>query len=979
MRQRTRRLSLSLIMMLALPALAGPPADGELPGIAPDALFPGARFDPSIPTQKEWVGLEHGGRPLRHAELLGYLERLAELSPRAEIREYSSTHEGRRMIYMAISEPETIARLDEVREEHAELTDPRGRAASADAARIETAKAVAWMAYGIHGDELSSVDAAAAVAYRLVAGEDAAASKLRRELVILIDPCENPDGRERFLAQTASFAHARPNPDTDDLSHSTVWPWGRGNHYLFDLNRDWFSMVHPESARSGVISGWNPQLMVDSHEMGSHDTYLLSPPRHPFNPHLPEFQDAWSKRFAADQGRALDGRGYSYYTREWNEEFFPGYGSSWASYHGAIGILYEMSGTSGTLVHQRAGTTRTYPQAVEHQVTSSIANLTTVADNRKELLTAFVDARRKAVESAKRGTVAAWFLAEGKHADRVRKLVGKLRTQGIEVLAADAPPKLSGLRDARTGAEVDGSTLEGRLWMVPLDQPAAPLVRVLLDPHVPMQASFLREQREYLERNKGSRLYETTSWSLPLAYGVDAYWSSTRPTSGWSAQELAESTGAVEGDDDALGYAIPGAADRSGALLADLLQREMVVRIAEKAFEVGDHTFVQGTLLVKREENPEGLRATLEEVVARHGVTVTAIGTALARSGPDLGGRHFRQLKSPRVGIWTGSPVSAPSYGALWHLFDEEIDLRFSGLVSSRAAGIDLSRYNVLIFPPARGGSYAALFGESGLAALKAWIDGGGTAIGIGSGAAFLADKERGWTRTRLRREALDRFPSPVWGPSALRVAAEGNFRAVGMRVPDEDEAPPETRSLYDVAPVLGAGALPFAEGVDRGSETSIAPVTLGDWLEPLLAPGTTKPEESDLARADARLRRFATRGTFLRVQLDHEMWMNWGIPDTELPVLTRDSDTLVAEPPVAVPARFAALDDLHLGGLLWPETAARTAQTAYATRESVGRGQVILFLNEPEFRGWTLGTRRLLVNAVLYGPGLGTRWSNPW
>jgi hypothetical protein len=69
----------------------------------------------------------------------------------------------------------------------------------------------------------------------------------------------------------------------------------------------------------------------------------------------------------------------------------------------------------------------------------------------------------------------------------------------------------------------------------------------------------------------------------------------------------------------------------------------------------------------------------------------------------------------------------------------------------------------------------------------------------------------------------------------------------------------------------------------------------------------------------------------------------------------------------------------MHLGGLLWPEAAGRLALTAYATRESVGRGQVVLFLSEPEFRGWTLGTRRMLVNALLYGPGLGTRWSNPW
>ena len=176
---------------------------------------------------------------------------------------------------------------------------------------------------------------------------------------------------------------------------------------------------------------------------------------------------------------------------------------------------------------------------------------------------------------------------------------------------------------------------------------------------------------------------------------------------------------------------------------------------------------------------------------------------------------------------------------------------------------------------------------------------------------------------------------------------------------------------------MLGPGAAPFAEGFEQGTPAG-EPVNLNDWLKPFLAPGKEKPEKADLERADERLRRFAPQGTFLRVELDHEVWLSWGVGD-ELPVLARARDTLVAEPPVQVAARFADLDRLHLGGLLWPEAAGRLAHTAYLTREDVGRGQVILFLNEPEFRGWTLGTRRLLLNAILYGPGLGTRWSNPW
>ena len=198
---------LSLLAVAATP-LAGPPPDSDLAGISVEKLFPGAEFDPILPTQKGATGVEHAGRPLRHHELLAYLGTLADRSPRALLREYSKTHEGRPMVYLAVSDETTIARLDEFREEHVRRVDPRGRSPREDAPLLGQAKAVAWMAYGIHGDELSSPDAAAALAYWLVAGEDDLARKLRHELVILIDPCENPDGRERYLAQTTAFAHA---------------------------------------------------------------------------------------------------------------------------------------------------------------------------------------------------------------------------------------------------------------------------------------------------------------------------------------------------------------------------------------------------------------------------------------------------------------------------------------------------------------------------------------------------------------------------------------------------------------------------------------------------------------------------------------------------------------------------------------------------------------------------------------------------
>jgi hypothetical protein len=236
-------------------------------------------------------------------------------------------------------------------------------------------------------------------------------------------------------------------------------------------------------------------------------------------------------------------------------------------------------------------------------------------------------------------------------------------------------------------------------------------------------------------------------------------------------------------------------------------------------------------------------------------------------------------------------------------------------------------------------------------------------------------------TQTRLRAQALEQFPPVVLGPDAETVEAGGPFRAVGLRAPDDDDdngSPSKAASPYDVAPILGPGAKPFAEGQEQGTAVAVRPVDLADWVEPFLPPGQGKAKKEDLEAADARLRSFSPRGAFLRIETDPNVWLAWGLPET-LPALTRSRDTLVAHSPVQVAARFADVETLQLGGLLWPEAAGRLAHTAYATREGKGRGQVILFLNEPEFRGWTLGTRRMLVNAILYGPGLGTDWPHPW
>ncbi|MHC4109161.1 MAG: M14 family zinc carboxypeptidase, partial [Planctomycetota bacterium] len=293
---------------------------------APPFVDP-ATLDPRIPAPESVIGHDVGETAVRYDDLVRYLRALADSSDMIKMTAYAQTHEGRTLYYLTITSHRNHTRLEAIKADNAKLADPRQLRGDAEARRIlENLPGVAWMAYAIHGDELSSTDAAMQVAYQLVAGTDTATKNLRDQLVIHIDPLMNPDGRERYLAQLQTLQGEVANPDYQAMQHSGLWSAGRGNHYLFDLNRDWLPQVHPETrGRAAVILPWNPHLVVDSHEMGSLDTYLFDPPREPINVNLAESALKWRRQFSADQAAAFDRHGWSYYTREWYEEWYPGY------------------------------------------------------------------------------------------------------------------------------------------------------------------------------------------------------------------------------------------------------------------------------------------------------------------------------------------------------------------------------------------------------------------------------------------------------------------------------------------------------------------------------------------------------------------------------------------------------------------------------------------------------------------------------
>jgi hypothetical protein len=900
-------------------------------------FYPNGTYNTHIPTPESILGFPIGNKPTRYDEIVNYLKILDGKSNEVQLVEFGKTYEGRSLYHLIITSENNFKKLPEIQNSISILADPRKISTDKEVrSLIETTPAIAWMAYGIHGDELSSPDAAVQLAYQLAAGTDETTIKLKNELIILIDPMENPDGRERYLAQMQQWQGEVVNSDAQAIQHTGVWPWGRGNHYLFDMNRDWFLLVHPESkARVQTVLKWNPQLFVDAHEMGSYDTYLFSPAGPPFNPNMNEFNFKWRNTFAKDQAKAFDKYGWNYYTREWNDEWYPGYGSGWSLYIGAIGILYEQAQTDGSIVKRPDGSLLTFHKAVHQQFVSSFANLATAASNRKNLLSEFYESRKKDL-NIKKGEPYSYVFIPDKNRTRLNNLIEKLLAQNVEVNVTDNDVSVENLRDY-WNAKPTNKILPKGTYIINLDQPMGRLAKTILEFDPRMDTETLERERKKLEKNKQSEMYDVMAWSLPIAYGVESYWSDAKVTGSLTQiKSIATKTGEVKNPKPVYGFLFEYHDDAAVNALASLLEKGYKVRSAKETFEIEGKSFERGAILLRLIENPATITDEIQNIAKTTGITIYGVNTALSTKGSDLGGNDFVLLEYPRTALVTGGQISMGSFSTLWHLLDYKMKQRISIITAEGLANYDLRKYNVLIFPSSNSPqAYNQILGKDGISKIKKWIENGGTLIGIGNASAFLADTSSGMSKVRLQHQALNEL-GLYDEANAAEIKSE-NIKIDSAKIwsNTEIEKKPEEKK-------------------------------------------TTTPDIKNLERQDEFMRLFMPRGAIMSVDLDEEHWLTFGLSKKNAAIVFT-SNAFLSKSPVQTPARFSDNKNLRVSGLLWPEARERWQKTAYITRESMGSGQIILFAGEPNFRGYFHSTERLFLNSLFLGPGWGTSRTVEW
>lgn len=399
---------------------------------ATSVLDPATAYDPTIPTIRKVLGYDHGDEITSPDNVGVYLRALHEAVPDStRLVEYARTWEGRPLWILVVGSPERIASLDSVKAGLKKLADPRGVGAADRERLIKELPVAVWLMHGVHGNEISSSDAALAEAYHLLAAtNDPGVDAIRKGALVIIDPMENPDGRARFLFQNLQGRASAPDPEPVSAEHDEPWPGGRANHYLFDMNRDWFAMTQPETVgRIRVYLDYFPEVVVDLHEMGGNSTYYFAPPADPINPFVPKDQRAWFDTFGRNNAARFDEKGFAYFIRENYDSFYPGYGESWPIFQGAIGMTYEQASARALAFRREDGLTLTYKDGVLHHFTSAIETARTAAVNRDALLRYFADYRASAVAEGEKG-VREYVLVPGSDPSRADRLARLLASQG---------------------------------------------------------------------------------------------------------------------------------------------------------------------------------------------------------------------------------------------------------------------------------------------------------------------------------------------------------------------------------------------------------------------------------------------------------------------------------------------------------------------------------------------------------------------
>ncbi|MEC9094593.1 MAG: M14 family metallopeptidase [Planctomycetota bacterium] len=654
--------------------------------------------DPSIPTPRQHFGFRVGEKHLQHHQLVSYLRKLSKTSPRISLKVYAYTHGGRPCVLLTATSPANHQRLDDIRNNHQRLADP-GLSSNV---KTNNLPAVINMGYGVHGDESSASNASAVVAYYLAAAQGQKIEAILKNCVVLLDPCLNPDGFNRFASWTNGHVGRIQNPDPNHIEHVQPFPGGRVNYYWFDLNRDWLPAQHPESqGRLKQFHDWKPNVVLDFHEMGTGTTYFFQPgiPTRN-NPLTPQQNYDLTRRMSRYHAKTLDQLGSLYMTEERFDDFYMGKGSTYPDLHGSIGILFEQASSRGHRQDSPNGVL-TFPFTIRNQVATSLSSLDATVDLRQDLLRFKQTFYKDSIKQAEAHEYQQIEFFCDFDTSRLYAFAEVLLRHDLDVYQRESPRGIS--------------------LIVPVKQP---------------EFQFLKSLTEKRTHFKENIFYDVSTWHLPSAFGVKTQYQNTLS----DLDRLKQLTLANFKDQPkpntrlpkGLAYLVDWRSQAAPQVVAELLRNQIKIRVAKKSFSIKPDSnpinLPHGTIMV-----PLGIQQSrsqrIRNILNKSTAPVYTINTALTPKGIDLGSTQFSPVERPSVAMLIGNGVNRYEAGEVWHLFDTRIKMPLTLIDTSNISSTRLDKYNTLVLVS---GSYTSLTPKT-IDDIKHWINAGGNLVLCGS------------------------------------------------------------------------------------------------------------------------------------------------------------------------------------------------------------------------------------------------------
>ncbi|MFS4494038.1 M14 family zinc carboxypeptidase [Maribacter sp. 2308TA10-17] len=691
-------------------------------------------FAQELKSPSEFLGYELGSQFTRHHEVVDYYQYLASVaSDRVQLQEYGKTNERRPLLLAYVSSAENIQNIERIREEHMKNTKGEG----------EPSKAIVWLSYNVHGNESVSTEASMQTIYDLLTSK----SSYLENTVVLMDPCINPDGRDRYVNWYNQFKNSPYSVDPNSKEHHEGWLSGRANHYMFDLNRDWAWLTQVESQqRLQYFNKWLPHVHVDFHEQGVDNPYYFAPAAEPYHEVITNFQRDFQVKIGKNHAKYFDANGWFYFTKEVFDLLYPSYGDTYPTMNGGIGMTYEQggSGRAGLAIKTRIGDTLTLKDRIAHHHTTGLSTVEVASKSAKKLNEEF-----KKFYKNKNFKYKSYVLNGDR--DKIDALTSLLSKHNIEYGWGKQGSAKGFSYD--TGRTQSLKTTDKSL-VIHTDQPKGTLVKVLFEPRAKLSDSVT---------------YDITAWSLPYAYGLNSVASESKVNSAVAGSSSSPSEGANINDDT---YAYVGDWNslKDARFLADLLKEKIRVRVTHKPFSLDGKTHKRGSLIITKSDNKNNASfvKTLSSIAAKHSKPLTAVQTGFVDSGKDFGSGYVQMIDDVKVALLSGEPASTLRFGEVWHFFEQQLEYPLAVIDSEYMNRVDFSEYDVLILPG--GWGYKSFMSKDKLKELKEWVSNGGKLIAMNGSIKSLTGEDGFGIKVKKTEKDSTKSVQPFDGSERERI-----------------------------------------------------------------------------------------------------------------------------------------------------------------------------------------------------------------